>query len=238
LPWDFAVEIGVLLAAGATTSALRWLVYNRYVEHARERTLPRDATRTFQRRGGVRFGKTTCFILTEAGTQFARAALATFRPRDDCHEFARIDVIEVEDGQAHGSLKPTWDWDRQELRLGNTVVKRFKVPAVNQQLVLSAFEEEGWPVRIDDPLPPPTRARSQAAPSRYDHLVEPQPEEPVDPISGGRLRTRNPLGAGTCFQQRAQQRQCRAVGPPHLARRRDRAAQLHLSSTRVPASRM
>jgi hypothetical protein len=34
------------------------------------------------------------------------------------------------------------------------VVKRFKQPAGNQELVLEAFEEEGWPPRIDDPLPP------------------------------------------------------------------------------------
>jgi hypothetical protein len=28
------------------------------------------------------------------------------------------------------------------------------VPAANQERVLAAFEEEGWPVHIDDPLPP------------------------------------------------------------------------------------
>jgi hypothetical protein len=51
---------------------------------------------------------------------------------------------------------PKWDRDRQELRLGDVVVKQFKVPAVNQERILAAFEEEGWPVRIDDPLPPAT----------------------------------------------------------------------------------
>ena len=49
---------------------------------------------------------------------------------------------------------PSWDRDRPELRWGNTVVKRFKVPAPNQELILAAFQEDGWPVRIDDPLPP------------------------------------------------------------------------------------
>jgi hypothetical protein len=37
-------------------------------------------------------------------------------------------------------------------------VKRFRLPARNQELVLAAFEEEGWPPHIDDPLP-----------SRLDH---------------------------------------------------------------------
>jgi hypothetical protein len=32
-------------------------------------------------------------------------------------------------------------------------VKRFRVPALNQELVLAAFEEEGWPPHLDDPLP-------------------------------------------------------------------------------------
>jgi hypothetical protein len=32
------------------------------------------------------------------------------------------------------------------------VVKRFREPAPNQVAILRAFEEEGWPARIDDPL--------------------------------------------------------------------------------------
>jgi hypothetical protein len=49
--------------------------------------------------------------------------------------------------------KPAWDARRRELRVGDFLVKRFRVPAENQSLVLSAFEEEGWPAYIDDPLP-------------------------------------------------------------------------------------
>jgi hypothetical protein len=33
------------------------------------------------------------------------------------------------------------------------LVKRYIVPAQNQELVLAVFEEEGWPASIDDPLP-------------------------------------------------------------------------------------
>lgn len=49
---------------------------------------------------------------------------------------------------------PSWDADRHELMIGNTIVKRFRWPAANQESVLSAFEEEGWPSKIDDPLSP------------------------------------------------------------------------------------
>ena len=49
---------------------------------------------------------------------------------------------------------PVWDCDRQELRWGGTLIKQFKVPSPNQETILAAFEEEHWPPRIDDPLPP------------------------------------------------------------------------------------
>ena len=50
--------------------------------------------------------------------------------------------------------RPCWDAERRELRVGDVVVKRFRQPAVNQILILTVFEEDGWPARIDDPLPP------------------------------------------------------------------------------------
>jgi hypothetical protein len=44
-------------------------------------------------------------------------------------------------------------------------VKLFKVPAINQEAVLAAFEEEEWPPRIDDPLSP----RGEQNPKRRLH---------------------------------------------------------------------
>lgn len=52
-----------------------------------------------------------------------------------------------------GSDTPVWDRDRRELSFKGKVVKRFRQPAPNQQPILDAFQEEGWPPRIDDPLP-------------------------------------------------------------------------------------
>jgi hypothetical protein len=48
---------------------------------------------------------------------------------------------------------PNWNAASHELRLGHRVVKRYKRPAKSQELILTAFEEEGWPKTIDDPLP-------------------------------------------------------------------------------------
>jgi hypothetical protein len=50
--------------------------------------------------------------------------------------------------------RPQWNPHSHELRIDGMLVKRFKWPAVNQEMILAAFEEEGWPRRIDDPLPP------------------------------------------------------------------------------------
>jgi hypothetical protein len=59
-----------------------------------------------------------------------------------------------------GALPPTpaaqfphWDLQRRELWMGHVLVKSFRVPAENQEAILTAFQEDGWPSRIDDPLP-------------------------------------------------------------------------------------
>ncbi len=48
---------------------------------------------------------------------------------------------------------PLWDSLRRELRWQGQIVKRFRRPAFNQETLLAVFEEEHWPVRVDDPLP-------------------------------------------------------------------------------------
>jgi len=47
---------------------------------------------------------------------------------------------------------PRWDLTGGELWLGQQCLWRRTRPAKNLQLILTAFEEEGWPPRIDDPL--------------------------------------------------------------------------------------
>lgn len=153
--WDFAVEISSLQQAGCTNSEFRWLVCRGFLDHAQETTLVGEPTRAFKRsRGapGLTFRRNTCFVLTETGYRFAKSSLEIDASRPVTVPFRRRGR---EDAPADGrSSQPHWDRDRQELRVGSVVVKQFKVPAVNQERVLAAFEEEGWPVRIDDPLPP------------------------------------------------------------------------------------
>lgn len=149
--WDFAVEIHALREAGLTTSGLRWLVCRGFAEHARELP-PSDQTgRLFRAgRGGLTFEKETCFVLTEAGTRFARKSIG-----QRSHAGRSVGPRRAgRQGHRGQRLVPKWDRDRQELRVGRRLVKQFKLPAANQERILAAFEEEGWPVHIDDPLPP------------------------------------------------------------------------------------
>jgi hypothetical protein len=55
--------------------------------------------------------------------------------------------------QASRPSKPCWDAELRELWLGDVLVVRFRRLAPNQELLLSAFQEQGWVTRIDDPLP-------------------------------------------------------------------------------------
>ena len=50
-------------------------------------------------------------------------------------------------------LFPHWDANRRVLCIGPHVVKRFRLSAPNQETVLAAFQEEGWPPAVYDPLP-------------------------------------------------------------------------------------
>jgi hypothetical protein len=144
--WDFAVEIHVLRAAGLTHSDLRWLVCRGLIEHGAETTRDGHDGRDFRPTGALTFTKRTCFVLAETATGPAQATT------DACPTAAlQRQPSPVASGPAP---VPQWDKERQELRVGDLVVKQFKVPAPNQEMILASFEEEGWPPRIDDPLPP------------------------------------------------------------------------------------
>lgn len=57
--------------------------------------------------------------------------------------------------------KPHWDRETVTLHFRGQMVRRFRgrTTAKNQVAVLDAFEEEGWPSRIDDPLSPSSKGR-------------------------------------------------------------------------------
>jgi hypothetical protein len=131
---EFAVAFAALREAGLTAVDIQWLVRKGRLFHLSEVGPPLPAGRRFRPGDGVAFDEHSCFVLTAGGVAFALEVTA---PAAD----------------APAARVPVWDADRRELRLDAVVVKRFRVPAPNQELILGVFQEEAWPAHIFDPLP-------------------------------------------------------------------------------------
>ena len=150
-PWQFAVEISRLAGLGLTHSDLRWLVEKGYAVHAREVTQPGDRNRKFALGANTTFAPDSRFILTDAGLFLAggnrpEPTLIRLTPKPSSMPAARA--------ASGASDRPHWNSNTGVLYFGDRIVKRYPRAARNQEIVLAAFEEEGWPNRIDDPLPP------------------------------------------------------------------------------------
>jgi hypothetical protein len=143
---EFALEIGQLWRAGLTNSEVRLLVFEGLIEHVRDGTRPGAARRALRHVANVRLDELGCVVLTGAGAALAGAleGLAT----------SPLGMAGAADDLVSPGDLPRWDPTVRELWLGRLLVKRFRRPAPNQKCVLAAFQEEQWPERIHDPLPP------------------------------------------------------------------------------------
>ena len=135
-PWQYAVLISTLEAAGLRSSDLEWLIEERYVEHALDCTRPGQQQRRFWKHAPKAFDRRTCFALTEEGARLADQMLVRGKPLTNV-----------------AGERPRWDAERRELWVGGTLVRRFLRGAPCQERILAALEERGWPERIPDPLP-------------------------------------------------------------------------------------
>jgi hypothetical protein len=144
--WDFAVEIYVLRRFGLSDNDLRFLVQKKFVEHAHESTTYESDKRAFQSARRVMFDKRTCFVLTPLGIAKAHCPSYQAMPPDPVRVQANLPRTTCG--------VPAWDPSRRVLSYDGQTVKRFTRSAVNQERILSAFEEEGWPPRVLDPLAP------------------------------------------------------------------------------------
>lgn len=147
--WQYAVDLRDLEEQGVTRTAIRWLIAKRRVETAIETTLPGSFERTFQTYRGTSLGSSTCLVLHTAGSAPAPApatgpVVRAAPPRTGLERVLAANQV---------PSPPVWNPESRELTVDGLTVKRFRVPAPNQELILQVFMEEGWPTRIDDPLP-------------------------------------------------------------------------------------
>jgi hypothetical protein len=167
-PWQFAVEIDALQAAGLSRSDLRWLLCRGVLEHREELTRHHDRRRRFRPIRSLALTSTTCFILTKPGWDLSAGTERSderkvssikrstrIEPGDQTSE--RPYTVSVAAKTAAVSFSntstPVWDARLHQLSIGSEIIRRFTRPARAQELILAALQEEGWPSAIDDPLP-------------------------------------------------------------------------------------
>jgi hypothetical protein len=163
--WEFALRTGRLYDAGMTSSDLRWMVAKGFVEHGEETSGYDEPQRSFRRINGYFFNNHTCLILTPSGAALAEHVFRETARSPQATLAAPVAVAETAvlanapqaayetNTAATFALKPHWDTTRRELSFAGLIVKRFRVPARNQETILSVFEEEEWAEHIHDPLP-------------------------------------------------------------------------------------
>jgi hypothetical protein len=148
--WQFAPQLPALRADNIPDRMLRRLVAQGLVAHARETTRAKAIRRSMLPLSNLQFSDQSCFVLTPRGLAVASSLAGkdslnvngSYLPAPAIQPAALLpSFVECPDG-------------RRELRLGDAVVKCFKKLAKNQELVLQAFQEQAWPRRILDPIPP------------------------------------------------------------------------------------
>lgn len=156
--WEFAIELNELLDRGVSRSLLRWFVCRNLIEHRIESRTCGDTRRQFFEAHNLLFDAQSCFVLSSLGHE----ALASL-----VRKFESINPFDNrQESHMNNSPKeqPVWCSDTRVLKIGGQVVKHFKWPAPNQEILISAFAEMGWPEQIDDPLP-----QTEVCPKRRLH---------------------------------------------------------------------
>ena len=168
--WDFSVELSQMQKVGVETHVLRLLICKDWIIHKRETAQGEEGRRIFESVNSLVLSDQSCFVISKKGYEVAKSTIQVMNPNNasgrttmSSHHSGpsgrineRTSAIDSNQlgsaSRPHRSIKPVWDRERRELRLGEIVVKRFKWRAENQERILNAFEDLEWPPRIDDPL--------------------------------------------------------------------------------------
>jgi len=140
LPRARAVALGVL--EGVPRALLLWLLYQGHAEHLAGTGAGVGPSASLILRGG------SCLALTPEGESFAALFLARLlraRNERDLHEACSAVPL--------GELAPSYRNDSRQFLWGRHLLKSFRQGAANQELILRAAQEMGWPDWFDDPLP-------------------------------------------------------------------------------------
>ena len=134
---DFGIEDSILL----------WMLYQAHIEHFQNLPGPDTGPATLVSVTSLAMLPTSCFALTTAGAAFADRFLAdVFAPEPPIRAAARRELPSGRPVPCYDMHERVWTW-------GPYVLKHFRQPALNQELILCTAEELDWLDWFDDPLP-------------------------------------------------------------------------------------
>ena len=139
LPWENPVAWNVLRETGVNEFDLCWLLFQGHIAHYKPIAKPTES---------IHIDDTSCFAATAAGMCFIERFLGCViapEPGADVDDAYEMLLLEP--------LPPRFDQQERMLLWGQHLVKCFRAPATNQELVVKSAEEMGWPDWFDDPLP-------------------------------------------------------------------------------------
>jgi hypothetical protein len=133
---------------GIAEPPLLWMLYQGQIEHLHAACTCQPEAAEIKQVDSLHFQETSCFTLTEAGEAFADYFLADalVPVEEGAHEAIRATLL-------LGQLDPCYDKEIRTLSWGRHILKRFRQPSGNQEIILCAAEELSWPLWFDDPLP-------------------------------------------------------------------------------------
>ena len=182
-PWHFAIDLDEFYRAGVFKIDLRWLLMAGLVEHSTEVLDFNVSGRKFQRLPKHIVPAGASFVLSNAGvaklSQLVNgvggvpASINGTPQLGNGHPQPPTIETSVE------RLVPEWDVAERVLRFNGVIVKQFAFPAPNQETILTAFQEERWPRRIDDPLHPTSE---QDSPRRLNDTIKSLNQKMANPF--------------------------------------------------------
>ncbi|HYW71408.1 MAG TPA: hypothetical protein VE961_10250 [Pyrinomonadaceae bacterium] len=154
--WNLSLPTKRLHEAGMTRTDFQWLVDRGFAEYGEETT---TGLRRAAQSNGARLSNHIRLVLTAGGAALAEQVFSKTNDASPAALDLTTEASVFPEKQSVAAdtklpdLKPRWDVIRRELSFAGSIIKRFRVPARNQETILSVFEEEGWVEHIHDPLP-------------------------------------------------------------------------------------
>jgi hypothetical protein len=148
-PADGAVPLATFREWNIDEEVLRWLLFHDHVEHLKRTSYPNcKCSARLKQAASLILTEESCFALNDKGADFANTFLAdALLPQVEGAFQAARDRLMI------GTLLPTFRPDERVFTWGQHLLKHFRQPAPNQELILASAEELQWPEWFDDPLP-------------------------------------------------------------------------------------